>query len=159
MKTDLVQADCAFSGSTGPKVPTCNYPTSNFLPTGCNCQFTCINGWVQCGNNCIDPTMTACVSGIPLTLGGGGGASGGNSRRSHMCPPGREYCRAGRSGWECLDTSSDLEACGGCPYSGVGVDCSALPGAGSVACVEGKCVIQTCDQGYTLRGTDCVQIS
>lgn len=62
----------------------------------------------------------------------------------HLCPPGLEACytsdlsmKFGRPvGWECVDTSSDIESCGGCewPVAGQiqGQDCSELAGVSKV---------------------------
>lgn len=40
-------------------------------------------------------------------------------------------------GWECVDTSSDVESCGGCEWpvsgKGQGEDCSAMDGVSEVA--------------------------
>jgi hypothetical protein len=64
----------------------------------------------------------------------------------------------GSSGWECLDTSLNLKACGGGTYSGVGDDCSALPYRSYVAGVEGNCEIQAGNKRHALFGTVCVPI-
>jgi hypothetical protein len=39
---------------------------------------------------------------------------------------------------QCVDTTTKLDACGGCPQAG-GIDCSELPGSAEVACVAGTC--------------------
>lgn len=41
--------------------------------------------------------------------------------------------------YECIDTQSELESCGGCASSGEGVDCTTLPGVKSVTCRAGQC--------------------
>lgn len=52
--------------------------------------------------------------------------------------------------YECIDTQSDLEACGGCvendsmfgePNLSGGRDCTAIPNVDSVRCVRGRCQI------------------
>lgn len=44
--------------------------------------------------------------------------------------------------YECVDTQTNLEKCGGCARGpGDGVDCTELDAQGSVACVEGVCVV------------------
>lgn len=62
-----------------------------------------------------------------------------------LCPPGLEACytsdmsmKFGQPvGWECVDTSSDIESCGGCawPVEGQhqGEDCSELTGVSQVS--------------------------
>ena len=71
--------------------------------------------------------------------------------------------------FECVDTQSNVESCGGCANA-KGVDCTAIKGAGAVACRAGSCVIscvfpfflfsgdadcllsrlESCDRGFTL---------
>src|SRR5688572_29969765 len=93
----------------------------------------CLTGYQVCGNNCI-PEAQACISGIP-------------SRRDFIprrCPAGYSACATAvfgtlKSGntWECLNTATDIESCGGCafPFPGnkQGEDFTALPGAVNVA--------------------------
>ncbi|VDC03225.1 unnamed protein product [Peniophora sp. CBMAI 1063] len=57
--------------------------------------------------------------------------------------------------WECIDTNTDLESCGGCdlpltPYSLRGTDCSALPGVADVSCHNGSCAVRRCLPGWTV---------
>lgn len=127
----------------------CNYPTSNFNVLDCSCGFACNDGYVLCGtNNCIDPTTTACQSGSPVPL---------RKRRGLECSFGQTKCNnKWGSGWECLDTMSNLEACGGCPGDVDSLDCSAIPGVSSVQCVSGQCVIASCDNYHHLVGDTCI---
>lgn len=71
--------------------------------------------------------------------------------------------------YECIDTRTNLESCGGCvvPYSltgsslddddeeepDMGVDCTALPGVSDVGCHAGRCVVRKCAKGYKLEGS------
>jgi len=62
--------------------------------------------------------------------------------------------------YECVDTRTNLESCGGCvvPYSlgstskevELGVDCTTLPGVSDVGCHRGKCIVRKCRKGYQL---------
>jgi len=65
--------------------------------------------------------------------------------------------------YECVDTQTNLESCGGCvvPYTlGLtpdevknmkpGVDCTVLRGVGDVGCHKGKCIVRKCRKGYEL---------
>lgn len=77
------------------------------------------------------------------------------------CNPGLTAClvpggRANR--YECLDTTSTLDSCGGCTSQGQGADCTALDGASDVQCLHGKCLISSCDKGWLLafNGTMCI---
>ncbi|KAH8094606.1 hypothetical protein BXZ70DRAFT_348089 [Cristinia sonorae] len=56
--------------------------------------------------------------------------------------------------WECIDTTSDLESCGGCAVpltisSPQGIDCTAIPGVADVSCHAGSCMVHRCLPGYT----------
>ncbi|GAA6005931.1 hypothetical protein JCM10207_007279 [Rhodosporidiobolus poonsookiae] len=79
------------------------------------------------------------------------------------CPTGFTLCpvRAGLSsgGFEfaCIDTTTSLTHCGGCPNIGAGfwnpgdkegVDCMAVEGVASAACVDSKCRIFSCAANY-----------
>ncbi|EJU00473.1 hypothetical protein DACRYDRAFT_23351 [Dacryopinax primogenitus] len=85
-----------------------------------------------------------------------------------MCPKGLSLCGIQSSwsntNWECIDTRSDLESCGGCLVgvmgtSGTGVDCTAIEGVEDVACNEAKCQVFSCASGYRVSdcGTSCVR--
>ncbi|GAA5886411.1 hypothetical protein JCM16303_002526 [Sporobolomyces ruberrimus] len=60
-------------------------------------------------------------------------------------------------GFECINVSNNLEQCGDCAVLG-GVDCSALPGVGNVACVNGACRVDSCISGFAFdfRKRTCV---
>jgi len=86
-----------------------------------------------------------------------------------LCPYPMSACAIGpgEDGFECLDTSKELESCGGCRHGALainetapatGLDCSALPGvaAGAVSCVDSKCKVYACRPGYTLIKGYCV---
>ncbi|WVQ81560.1 hypothetical protein IAT38_003684 [Cryptococcus sp. DSM 104549] len=63
------------------------------------------------------------------------------------CSVSEKACEASGE-WSCVNVSSDLSSCGGCP--GEGVDCGALPGVSEVSCHSGYCVIDSCRRGFTL---------
>lgn len=133
---------------------TCQWPPGNYVPTGCRCTFTCNAGYTACGTNCINPNTQSCVSGVPVTK---------KARRSmsHMCPEGLSRCPLPRGGYECVDTRTDIESCGGCPRLGEkvenpGVDCTDLPGVSGVRCLEGRCQVDACDRGYVFLDGSCV---
>lgn len=51
-------------------------------------------------------------------------------------------CRHLLGGFECVDTTNSLSACGGCPGpEGNGQDCLAIPGALNVQCADSKCIV------------------
>ena len=79
-----------------------------------------------------------------------------------LCPGGQTACRvASGEGYECVDTSSELESCGGCVHGewesknskasqAYGVDCTSLPAVlpGSVTCNAGRCQVSACEEGF-----------
>lgn len=82
-------------------------------------------------------------------------------RGLHACAiPGAEHT------YECLDTSTELESCGGCS-SGyfdnvngtIGTDCSRIDGValGGVSCDRGHCQVTHCRKGYRLKHGQCVR--
>ncbi|GAA5887227.1 hypothetical protein JCM16303_007383 [Sporobolomyces ruberrimus] len=88
------------------------------------------------------------------------------ARREALCPYGHSLCTVsndsllgGGGGFECIDTSSNLESCGACPGQG-GVDCSALPGVSASACVESVCEIWSCldSHVWSAETQTCIEI-
>lgn len=63
-------------------------------------------------------------------------------QRRSLCPASHTACSVAgtKSGFECIDTQSNLEQCGACASSG-GMDCTALPGVEAVGCVAGVCEV------------------
>ncbi|WVQ63712.1 uncharacterized protein L199_001865 [Kwoniella botswanensis] len=88
-------------------------------------------------------------------------------KRERFCPKGLMACAVeGWDSYECIDTSSELESCGGCIYgeygssfntTSSGTDCSTLPGIlfGAVTCQDSKCQAHACKKGYELIGGLC----
>ncbi|CAK9785089.1 hypothetical protein CC85DRAFT_313086 [Cutaneotrichosporon oleaginosum] len=81
------------------------------------------------------------------------------------CPLPKLPCRVpGHDSFECLDTTTELEACGGCPNGNFlngtvsGIDCTSLPGVslGGISCVDGQCVASACRSGFKLIDGECV---
>jgi hypothetical protein len=101
----------------------------------------CNSGTKLCGTSFCIPTTQRCVSGIP---GKRSLALPDVDHAATLCPAGKEACYTtdrmtlGKPvGWECVDTSSDIESCGGCAWSVAGQrqgkDCSAMTGVGKVS--------------------------
>jgi hypothetical protein len=97
----------------------------------------------------------------PPKPSGRGGDHGNNGwkraldmpRSAQQCPMSLNACPIssvnGPTGdFECLDTTNELESCGGCASTGEGQDCTAIKGAWNVACVQGSCAVYTCANGY-----------
>ncbi|RSH82047.1 uncharacterized protein EHS24_008251 [Apiotrichum porosum] len=87
------------------------------------------------------------------------------------CPIGYAACQIASDpamGFECLETSTELESCGGCRFGShsdgnhsapVGIDCTSIPGVSStgVTCKGGLCVTKRCHRGFHLsRSGECV---
>ncbi|KAL8291327.1 hypothetical protein RQP46_002305 [Phenoliferia psychrophenolica] len=120
---------------------------------GTLCEDGCSGGNALCASgNCDSETGTCAVSTVILTP-----SQNGRSRRSTVdlasrgshCPAEQSTCAApgGRS-FECVDTTSNLEQCGGCAGLG-GTDCTALPGVDAVGCRAGRCEVWACAVGFT----------
>ncbi|KAK9895237.1 hypothetical protein P389DRAFT_205291 [Cystobasidium minutum MCA 4210] len=71
---------------------------------------------------------------------------------SLFCPDSLSACPIPslQGGYECVDTTQELENCGGCAVDGEGVDCTAITGVSGVGCLSGKCVVFSCVDGYRL---------
>ena len=83
---------------------------------------------------------------LAVTTPGGPSGLPSRKKRTQMCMRGLTACfhYSGRGGWDCLDTKSDVESCGGCvgpTGEDDGEDCTAIPNVNVVNCVESKCVI------------------
>ncbi|KAL8280538.1 hypothetical protein RQP46_007186 [Phenoliferia psychrophenolica] len=72
---------------------------------------------------------------------------------SLLCPGSATACpifpRMGS--YECIDTDSELESCGGCASKSEGEDCTAIKGAQGVTCEAGRCTVFTCQTGYLMK--------
>ncbi|KAK8865926.1 hypothetical protein IAR55_001075 [Kwoniella newhampshirensis] len=158
---------CARACNTGfVKLGNRCCPTGSTLDSNGNCFTvpTCSSTEILCNNVCYPKTTYTCPSGVPVQK---------MAKKSSMvdCPSGMSKCAVGVSGekegrWECVDTRSDIESCGGCmdpsrsfdlSAVGQGHDCTALPDVDQVACLSGSCKIQSCIRGYALarNGTIC----
>jgi len=82
---------------------------------------------------------------------------------TYLCPAGLDACpitSAQNSDYECLDTATELESCGGCTSLGSGRDCTAIRGAWNVGCEQGHCAVYTCAGGFERApdGKSCVPL-
>ncbi|WVW79563.1 hypothetical protein I302_101532 [Kwoniella bestiolae CBS 10118] len=87
-----------------------------------------------------------------------------------LCPQGSKACTVpGSASYECIDTRSELESCGGCLHGEyqatsnvtLGTDCSTLPGValGAITCSDSQCEAFACKTGYELVSGLCVPIA
>ncbi|TCD70118.1 Dihydroxyacetone synthase [Steccherinum ochraceum] len=144
---DHFQAVCSKGNPCGFQCKDGFTPSPPSKPIDC----VCVPPKIVCNGVCGD--FKACPSSIAkreLEV----------EKRNAVCDRGYTPCGVfGWSGmrasqaWECVDTQSDLESCGGCAVPLVhgsphGVDCTAIPGVADVACGGGSCIVHRCLPGY-----------
>ena len=83
---------------------------------------------------------------LAVTTPGGPSGLPARKKRTQNCMRGLTSCfhYSGRGGWDCIDTQSDAESCGGCVGPDAldnGEDCTAIPNVNVVNCVKSKCMI------------------
>jgi len=149
---------------------TCHYPPHSIqlCQSGNPCGFTCTDGYTPYPY--IYPSQCVCESpysecngkcglfyGCPSP---GGWYKRDNYGANKLCPQGHTACgipaRSAKA-WECLNTQTELESCGGCvlPFNGQdgpkGVDCTAIAGISDVSCIKGRCSVHRCMPGYKIN--------
>ncbi|WOO79107.1 Protein priA [Vanrija pseudolonga] len=93
------------------------------------------------------------------------------------CPVGKDACNVSENpedGYECINTDTELESCGGCKYGyysnvaanstytfsqvAPGVNCAQLPNVarGAATCQDGTCKVTACKKGFQLLHGNCV---
>ncbi|KAJ3540955.1 hypothetical protein NM688_g6154 [Phlebia brevispora] len=163
----------------------CTYPDN--AETSCTasnpCGFTCSNGFTPSPSK--NPTDCVCLSPFKV-CNGVCGQFGSVCPSAHpkkreaeilqrraetSCDIGFTACGVygwqgfnSAEAWECIDTASDLESCGGCTIAfgrnpARGVDCTSIPGVMDVACASGSCVVRRCLPGWlvSMDGSYCVR--
>ncbi|TFK96491.1 hypothetical protein BDV98DRAFT_608239 [Pterulicium gracile] len=145
----------------------CTYP-AHAVPVckkGDPCYFDCKDGYTP--SPASKPTQCVCKSPNKECNGKCGKyaacPSGKPKRellpRDSACARGLTACGVlggRRNAFECVDTVSDLESCGGCVVplaytaKSSGVDCSAISGVSDVSCVNSRCVVHRCRPGHRL---------
>lgn len=69
------------------------------------------------------------------------------------------------SKFECLDTKTSIESCGGCMFplrnQPAGEDCTLIPMVESVSCTRGRCAVSSCVRGFEVSesGDSCVKVA
>ncbi|GAA5989165.1 hypothetical protein JCM11641_002545 [Rhodosporidiobolus odoratus] len=137
-----------------------NYAVFNqFCASGyCNFDVGNCDVHAQLGEDCSDDPNFKCADGLTCDQTTGtcatAAAPSGYARarrnelhRRNLCPASHSACAVAAGGFECVDTSSNLEQCGACANQG-GVDCTAIEGAESVGCVAGVCEVWSCTEGF-----------
>ncbi|KAF9651976.1 hypothetical protein BDM02DRAFT_3126613 [Thelephora ganbajun] len=151
----------------------CDHP-DNSLPQCSSsnpCGFSCTNGFTASGDDCkckapkkvcngVCTDAVVCPSSVPDKR-----RAESLWQRRMSCDLGFTACgttssyRKTLGAYECADTSTDLESCGGCNIpldanSPKGQDCSAIPGVASVSCYNGACRVHECMPGYTISADE-----
>ncbi|GAA5953109.1 hypothetical protein JCM3765_007412 [Sporobolomyces pararoseus] len=107
-------------------------------------EFFCSQTSTGAPLTCDDTTFQCRLADVPS-----GRARARRNIKINACAQGHQSCSVeGTSGFECVDTSSSLEQCGGCAGQG-GVDCTVIEGVAAVGCEQGRCSIYSCLDGYT----------
>lgn len=141
-------------------VPSTEYP----------CSFDCAAPHVRCNDICQPPSSPCSLSPAPAPVpvqlqqqrphSNHKRDSVEKRKLARLCHVGLTACkldpwlaRISSHKWDCVDTQSDLESCGGCAapinkQTPTGIDCTAIPGVADVHCSSGACVVQKCLPGY-----------
>ncbi|GAA5871762.1 hypothetical protein JCM16303_000857 [Sporobolomyces ruberrimus] len=132
----------------------CSFGTANCdehaTTVGADCssdpQFKCTETSTGQALTCDESNFTCQLAAVPS----GRARARRNNARRNLCPAAHEEACVveGTSGFECVDTTSSLEQCGGCASQG-GVDCTTLAGVESVGCNAGVCEVYSCSEGFT----------
>jgi len=127
----------------------CVYPDNCTPLCSDDCDFDCKPPYVKHGSKCVLPPST------------GFSKRGMDLDEDIQCAWGLTKCgalnvAASRAGFECLDTRTHLESCGGCTLAyghneATGQDCTAIPGVSGVSCQANKCVVHSCKRGWVQR--------
>ncbi|RDB26728.1 Protein priA [Hypsizygus marmoreus] len=158
----------------GGGATVCTLPTSadRVCSVGDPCAFACQPNYTEQDGACVclDPFIEC--NGVCDVFPGGCSSATPRKKRSlpvaslaqakATCKPTESVCGiAGRENtfdFECVDTSSTLDSCGGCitphpfyePYRSAikGVECGRLAGIISVGCSDSRCVVSGCRDGH-----------
>jgi len=149
-----------------PNKQQCHYP--DHCEPICDwekpCHFHCKDGFVpddeEHPTKCICPPPNTVCNGQCGSFPNGCGSQTPKRKRAPSCSSGRTLCGVpGGSkgkGYDCVDTKSDLESCGGCVVKNsfgietpAGKDCSAIAHVDRVKCKSSSCHVSSCKEGYT----------
>ncbi|KAJ3512435.1 hypothetical protein NLJ89_g3523 [Agrocybe chaxingu] len=135
-----------------------NPPPTNPPPPQCPKNWT----WYPAIYKCLPtPTPPTPPPSTPSKYNGGYNNHGYNNHGYGYGYGGHKKRSANLTGdYECLDTATELESCGGCTSQGKGQDCTKIEGAWNVGCEQGSCVVYTCAGGFQigLDGKTCVEL-
>jgi len=151
----------------------CTYPDHGCAASTCEpsnpCgSWTCTDGYTKSGSDCVCPPPYAECNGKCGYFPHGCGSATPKRRRERRAPT----CEAGKTlcgvpskpandrAYDCVNTASNRESCGGCvtksPFSTlaasapVGKDCTAIPHVARVDCANSACVVSACKDGFAV---------
>jgi len=141
----------------------CCVPNHPVQPNSPPPQCSKYNEWEDAIQCCIpsSPSKSTSTSKPSATPKSGHKKRHLTSRAVTSCPNNLDACPISgllSGDYECLDTSVELESCGGCTSLGQGQDCTAIKGAWNVGCHNGRCKVYSCFGGFRLSadGASCV---
>ncbi|GAA5833649.1 hypothetical protein JCM3766R1_002599 [Sporobolomyces carnicolor] len=117
----------------------CNFGNGNCdthaTTVGADCssdpEFKCTQTATGQALTCDQTTFTCALAAVPS---GRARERRNLASKRNVCPSSHEACPvSGGAGFECIDTTTNIEQCGGCAGQG-GVDCTAIEGVGAVGC-------------------------
>ncbi|KZV69608.1 hypothetical protein PENSPDRAFT_753248 [Peniophora sp. CONT] len=159
----------------------CTYPPHAQAKATCDSSdpcgsWECSDGYKKSGDQCVCAAPSTECNGHCGSFPNGCGSATPkrrNAKSAPFCEDGLTLCGIpgspqAKKRYECIDTQTDLETCGGCivssPFSTlaadapIGKDCSAIAHAEDVLCQAGECVVNACETGFELSpaGDACV---
>jgi len=163
-KTSMSDVLDAFAGiiDSTPGHQNCNYPDNSVASCTQNdiCHYRCKQGFSYRRKQCVclppkhncngECSHSACPSDVARKRN-----VNSQTTLGRFCPLGQEACGgySGPNSYECIDTRTTLDSCGGCvfPIQGHeegGTDCSVIPGVENVRCTNGQCSVMSCKLGW-----------
>ncbi|KAI0343800.1 hypothetical protein BDW22DRAFT_1210260 [Trametopsis cervina] len=170
----LINAVVELLINTAPTKKQCTFPEHSIPACSSDpCNFDCKPPFVKVGDKCeCEPPYTLCNGQCVKTPTGvcNSAVPQPHARRQTLHADAQSSCRSHEEvcgvygstkyAYECINTQKNLESCGGCvipnpfllptilPTAATGVDCTAIDHAGDVSCVSGRCIVQTCEDGW-----------
>ncbi|KAK0437810.1 hypothetical protein EV421DRAFT_1907013 [Armillaria borealis] len=136
------------------------------------CHWECDSPYIQRGDQCVCPPPKSECNGQCGVFPRGCGSAVPRSHKRRQAPvttltEAQATCKTGQSvcgvpsskgkyDYECMDTSSALDSCGGCtvphPFGSAqpshGANCNTIPYLVTGSCRAGRCVVDKCHMGY-----------
>lgn len=158
-------------GSIGNKCTTSGTGVVSGICRSSSCQITCAAGY----------TASADQKSCSLTPSAKARTKKRSQKSFALCPTGETACPIAGSasfnaftgslhksidfastagGFECMDTTTAIESCGGCASTGEGQDCTKINHSAGVGCSAGQCVVLSCQPGFvaSLNNTRCLKL-